>query len=114
QIAEDHFGIRPDAVERAWARQYGMLTDHVDPRHAPIAPDLLALIDRRQAWQFGVLPLRDAMGELVLCTTEDRLPRAMRFASWRLNHPTSFVLSDEDALSEALAILYPMAGLKAL
>lgn len=111
ELAEALFGVSPEAVEAAWATQYGMLAPRVDPRRYSPTPDALALINRRQAWQFGVLPLEFDERELVICTTEFHLVRALKFVGWKIPSPCYFVLSEPAALGECLDIHYPMAGM---
>ena len=109
-LAEEMFGVDPQDVEQAWAAQYETYAEQIDPRHVPIESDVLDLIDRRQAWQFVLLPLRREDGGFVFCTTTEHLPRAMRFTSWRIPEPTYFVLADPDELNEALQNHYPLTG----
>lgn len=111
ELAERMFGVSQAAVERAWAEQYAMLAERVDPRAAKIEPGILALVERRQAWQFGLLPLRLDGEELVVCTTQEHLVRAMRFAGWRIKWPCYFVLADQATLNKALMKHYPMRGM---
>lgn len=120
-LAEKMFGVKPEAVERAWAAQYASIAPNIDPRVERVDPDALALVERRQAWQFHVLPMRfvspeenslAATDELMVCTTQDSLVRALRFMGWRLGHFCRFVLADPVELGEALMRHYPMAGMK--
>jgi hypothetical protein len=112
-IAEQMFGVSPSAVERAWAEQYSHLCPHVDPRAFPVQSRALESITKRQAWQFRVLPLQWKGAELILCTTQEALPRALKFAGWRLGHGCLFVLADPLFLGEAMMRHYPMAGMTA-
>jgi|CXWL01.1.fsa_nt_gi hypothetical protein len=105
-LAERLFGVRPEVVEEAWARQYALLADHVDPaRLRPTLP-ALALVSRRQARQFGVLPVELDTFEVMLCTSESNLARALRFAAWKIGMPAYFVLAEEDALKAAIERVY--------
>ncbi len=112
-IAEELFGVSPHAVESAWAEQYASFAPHIDPRTFNVQSRALELINRRQAWQFRVLPLELKGDDLIACTTQDALPRALKFAGWRLGHAVQFVLADPIALGEAMEKLYPMAGMNA-
>lgn len=110
-LAEEMFGISPHGVELAWAEQYASVADHVDPRCEPVDPAVQGLISRRQAWQFGLMPLRYDGEQLILATTKENLPRALRFTGWRFNHLSYLVVAEPDALAEAMMEHYPMAGM---
>lgn len=110
-LAEEMFGVSPDAVERAWAEQYAGIAPTVDPRVMHISTQALEAINRRQAWQFRMLPLELRGDGLIACTTQESLVRALRFAGWRLGYSCQFVLADPTALGEALCAHYPMAGM---
>jgi hypothetical protein len=110
-LAEEIFGVAPSAVERAWAEQYAEFAPHIDPRTYAINPRALEVISRRQAWQFRLLPLDLAGDEIVACTTQQNLVRALKFAGWRLGHGCQFVLTEGPQLGEALLKHYPMAGM---
>lgn len=110
-LAESLFGVAPEAVERAWAEQFEALAEWIDPRTAFVDPAALALVTRRQAWQFGVLPLHFEGPDLALCTTPTHLIRALRFCGWRIGKPCSISLTEPEALSEALQRHYPLAGM---
>lgn len=110
-IAERMFGVIPARVEEAWADQFSDLTSHVDPRREAVDPRVLAAIDRRQAWQFRVLPLREEDGDLVLCTTREHLVRALKFTGWRIARSCHFVLAEPLALGEALVRYYRLDGM---
>jgi hypothetical protein len=112
-LAESLFGVAPSAVEQAWARQYALLARHVDPRLYHPPTDLLDLVSRRQAWQFGVLPLGRTPAHVTLCTTEKYLARALRFAGWRIPETCDFVLSEPDLLGQALEYHYSIDGITA-
>ena len=110
-LAERMFNVDPSEVERAWAWQYEAIAQTMDPLKQRVNQDALALITRRQAWQFDVLPIKFSGDELVVCTTRSNLARGLRFLNWSVNHACSMAITDEDRLREALATHYPMAGL---
>ncbi|MDX9910423.1 MAG: hypothetical protein RBS39_01190 [Phycisphaerales bacterium] len=93
QIVENLFGVPPEAVERAWATQYALLSGTIDPGTIRPEVSVLSLVQPRQAWQFGVLPIRLSRGEVELCATEETLPRALRFTAWGLPHACSFLVA---------------------
>lgn len=117
QLAEHLFGIDPRAVEHAWASQYAEALGTTDPLREAIDPIALEAISPRQAWQFRLLPMRREMtasgAELIVCTTERGLPRALRFVSTHLDEPTSLVVAEPGALGKALERHYPIAGFTA-
>lgn len=113
ELAERLFGLTEKQVERAWAHQYARLTRHVDPRQESIESDVLAHVDRRQAWQFRILPLRRDGRELMVCTIIEHLPRALRFGMRHFKMPCYYVLTSPAALGEMLVAHYPMGGMTA-
>jgi len=113
EIAERLFGIDPLEVERAWARQYAERADRVDLAGITPGAEVLGSIERRQAWQFRVVPLRVEDGALVIATSAENLPRALRFANRCLAREAYLVIADDGGLSGALQRLYPMAQLDA-
>lgn len=110
-LAEEMLGVAPRAVESAWATQYAQYAEQIDLADACPQHDAMSLIESRQAWQFGVVPVRLEDEELVIATTVDRLPRALRFAGWRVPVQCRFCICTETELSTALEKHYPMAGL---
>lgn len=113
ELAEARFGVAPEAVEQAWAAQFAMLAEAVDPRDSEVERDALEIVSRRQAWQFKVLPLGVRAGEVRICTTQEHLARALRFVGWRVSVPCHFVLAKADHLGEALMRHYPITGFTA-
>lgn len=109
-LVEEMFGVSPRDVERAWATQYADITGHADLDSERVESGAIDLVDRRQAWQFQLLPLREEGGELLVATTEEALARAMRFAAWRIGRCCSFVVAEASELSRHLAAHYPLAG----
>lgn len=110
-IAERRYGVDPAAVEQAWATQYASLTRTIDPDLEVFEDRALALVTRRQAWQFRVLPIRFEPHELMMATTHAHLPRALRFATGVIGYPVFFVLAEPANLGRALCRHYPLAGM---
>ena len=113
EIAEEMVGVRAKDVERAWAEQYAQTTRWIDPTLEPIDPAVHDLVSRRQAWQFRVLPMGYDGSELMICTTQEGLVRAMNFAARQIPVTCYFVLAKLDQLAEALMRRYPMEGMSA-
>ncbi len=112
-IAERLFHISPAAVERAWAEQVAEWAPRVNPAKAKIQPAALSLIERRQAWQFRVLPMKISEEGLVICTTKESLVKALKFTGWRISAECQFVLAKLEELGAALEKHYPMSGMSA-
>jgi hypothetical protein len=111
EIAEELIGVRAKDIERAWSEQYAQTTRWVDPTLEPVDPAVHDLISRRQAWQFRVMPLGYDGSELMICTTQEGLVRAMNFAARQIPVTCYFVLAKLDQLAEALMRQYPMEGM---
>ncbi|HVP74003.1 MAG TPA: hypothetical protein VMS30_09720 [Phycisphaerales bacterium] len=112
-LCEEMFRVPAETIERAWATQYANLTRTIDPASEPMDHAAIALLTRRQAWQFRVLPIRFDGRELMLATTRSQLLRALRFANNVLGIPVYLVLANPRALGEALCRHYPMPGMNA-
>lgn len=110
-ILEEQFGVNPREIERAWAEQYQDMTP--ETAAADLEPDQAAikLVTARQAWQFGILPVRLENGRLIACTSRKHLPRAIRFATKKLKAECEVLLATENELGQALHAHYPMPGL---
>lgn len=109
-LAEELFNVSPDALRSAWAEQYELMVEKVDPRKSPVSDAAIKLISRRQAWQFRMLPLQLDGGELSICTTRQHLARALTFAYRQLGPSCSFVLAEPEHLGQALQKHYPWAA----
>jgi hypothetical protein len=109
-LAERMFGVSPRDIEQAWAEQYSSLAPTADLDAEEPEPYALSLIERRQAWQFRVLPLRFDGDELLVCTTRENLPRALRFTGWSIGHRCVFVITSAEQLDAALERHYSMGG----
>lgn len=110
-LCEAMFGVDPAFVEAAWVDQYRALARGFDGDLANVDPRAAALVERRQAWQFRIVPLRIEEGTLVAATTARHLSRASRFTAGVLGCPALFVIVEPDELAGALEALYPIGGL---
>ena len=109
-ICERLYAITPEQVESAWAEQYALITRTIDPRLGSPSAEALETVTRRQAWQFGVLPIEIDGAELMMATTLEALPRALRFAANVIGRPVYFVMCEPLALQGALQVQYPLPG----
>src|SRR6476469_1902220 len=76
-LAERLYGINPSAIEDAWVQQYVRIAGTVDLDEQRMDEQCLRLINRRQAWQFHVLPMNREEQNLNLATTAQGLVRAV-------------------------------------
>jgi len=111
ELAEKLFHVSAEDVEAAWVEQYSRITERVDPRLERIDPAVAAMVSRRQAWQFRLMPLRWDGSEIMVATVREHLTRGMRFALRQITHPCWFVLSEAEALGAALTEHYPLGGM---
>lgn len=111
-LAERLFGISPDIVEQAWIDQYMAFDTCVDLNTQRIDVEVLKVLNRRQAWQFRLLPLRQENGELVAATTRDKLARAVNFAWRRLHDPVFFLIAQRPQLEDFLMEHYPWPAME--
>jgi len=109
-IAERLFDIPPDTIERAWIEQTQERATIFDAERG-IEDEARELVVRRQAWQFGIVPLRLDDGYLIAATSRKQLPRAVRFATRVLGMPVQFEIAEDDELSRLLALQYPIRGM---
>jgi Type II secretion system (T2SS), protein E, N-terminal domain len=107
-LAERIYGISPKAVEDAWVEQYIRTAGVVDLNEIKVESDCLRLLNRRQAWQFRVLPTNREEGEVNVATTPQNLVRAVNFATRSLDEPVYFMLAEHEQLREFLMKHYPV------
>ena len=108
-LAERLFGVDPRAVEDAWVEQYLRVTGTVDLRDTQPDTECLRMLNRRQAWQFHMLPLRrDDNNAIQMATTADHLVRSVNFASRKFAEPVHFLIVSRRQLREFLMRHYPV------
>lgn len=113
-LAERMFNVPGDAVEDAWIEQYVHFGTEVDLATQRMDIDVLRVLNRRQAWQFKLLPLRYESEELVLATARSNMKRAVNFAWRRLSDPIYFVLAERPQLDQFLQTHYPWPAMAQL
>ena len=106
-LAERLFGIDPRAIEDAWVEQYVRTAGVVDLDEAEIETEALRTINRRQAWQFRVLPCNHENESLNIATSAENLVRAVNFSTRTLDEPISFLIAERKQLREFLMKHYP-------
>jgi hypothetical protein len=107
-LAERIYGISPKAVEDAWVEQYIRTAGVIDLNDVKVETECLRLLNRRQAWQFRVLPSNREEGELSVATTPQSLVRAVNFATRSFDEPVYFMLAEHEQLREFLMKHYPV------
>jgi hypothetical protein len=107
-LAERLYGIDPKAVEDAWVEQYLRMAGVVDLDEQEIDTDCLRLLNRRQAWQFHLLPIRREDQAVSMATSADNLVRSVNFATRKLDEPVFFVIAERQQLREFLMKHYPV------
>jgi len=107
-IAEEYCGVSPEIIEQAWATQYATIAKRINPVAAEIEDQIRDLISKRQAWQFGLIPIRQEGDEIEFVTSMECLIRALRFVGWRIQSPCSFGICDLKMLKMGLDEHYPI------
>ena len=106
-LAERLYGIDPKAVEDAWVEQYLRLAGTVDLNDVQIDTECLRMLNRRQAWQFHLLPV-GRRPELEMATTAETLVRSVNFSARTIDEPVHFILAERQQLREFLMKHYPV------
>jgi hypothetical protein len=107
-LAERLFGISPQAVEDAWVQQYIRIAGTVDLDDQKFDEQCLRLLNRRQAWQFHMLPTHRAEDNLNITTDAESLVRAVNFSAKKLDEPIYFQIAERRQLREFLMQHYPV------
>ena len=107
-LAERLYGINPKAVEDAWVDQYLRIAGIVDLDEVEIETECLRLLNRRQAWQFHLLPLNREDERLQMATSADNLVRSVNFATRKLDEPVHFLIAERAQLRAFLMKHYPV------
>jgi hypothetical protein len=107
-LAERLYGVSPEAIEDAWVTQYIREAGLTDLRGVEVDEQCLKLVNRRQAWQFYLLPIGRDEQALTVVTDADHLVRAVNFSSRRLAEPVYFVLADRRQLREFMMKYFPV------
>jgi hypothetical protein len=107
-LAERLFGIDAKAVEDAWVEQYVRVAGVVDLDEQRIDTDCLRLLNRRQAWQFHLLPLNRERADLHMATSAQDLVRAVNFSGRKIDEPVNFVVAEREQLRDFLMKHYPV------
>ena len=107
-LAERLYGIDPKAVEDAWVEQYLRLAGVINLDEIEIDTQCLRLLNRRQAWQFHLLPLNRQDESLQMATSADNLVRSVNFVTRKMDEPVHFLIAERQQLREFLMKHYPV------
>jgi hypothetical protein len=107
-LAERLYGIDPQAIENAWVEQYIQTAGVVDLEQVRFDADCLRVVNRRQAWQFHLLPTSREGEHLNLATDADNLIRAVNFSSRRIDEAVYFLIAEREQLRDFLMKHYPV------
>ncbi len=107
-LAERLYGVDPKAIEDAWVEQYLRIAGTVDLDEQQVETDCLRLLNRRQAWQFHLLPLNREPLDLSMATDAKNLVRSVNFSARKLDEPVHFLIAERKQLREFLMKHYPV------
>ncbi|WP_428388637.1 hypothetical protein [Mucisphaera sp.] len=108
-LAERMFDVTLDSVESAWIEQYHRFSGTLDLNEVEIDTEALKLINRRQAWQFEILPIRfEPDGQLLMAASRSRLARAVTFAARRIDRDVYTRIAESKQLQLFLRQYFPM------
>lgn len=107
-LAERLFGVKPESIEEAWVEQYVRLTGVTDLRDVEVDADCLRVLNRRQAWQFHLLPAGRDEQSLNVATDSDHLVKAVNFSNRRIDDTVYLMIAERQQLKEFLMKHYPV------
>jgi hypothetical protein len=107
-LAERLYGIDPKAVEDAWVQQYLRMVGVVDLDDMEIEVDCLRLLNRRQAWQFHLLPVNRESQQIQMATSAENLVRSVNFTARSIEEPVCLLIAENEQLREFLMKHYPV------
>lgn len=107
-LAERLYGVSSKAVEDAWVQQYVQVAGTVDLDSLKFDTECLRVLNRRQAWQFQMLPVNRDPISLNVATDASNLVRAVNFSSRRIDEAVYMMVAERDQLREFLMRHYPV------
>ncbi len=107
-LAERLYGIDPKAVEDAWVQQYLNMVGVIDLDDQKIEVECLRMLNRRQAWQFHLLPMYRQEEGLHVATCADHLVRSVNFTTRKVDEPVHFLIAERQQLRDFLMRHYPV------
>ena len=111
-LAERLYDIDSKVIEDAWVEQYVRTVGTIDLEEQEIDEHCLRQLNRRQAWQFHLLPMNKNNGEetpgLNMATDAHNLVRAVNFSSRRIDDMIFMHVAERGQLREFLMKHYPV------
>jgi hypothetical protein len=108
-LAERLYGIAPKLIEDAWVVQYVHTAGTCDLEELDFDEQCLRMLNRRQAWQFHLLPINhDESMNLQMATDADHLVRAVNFSSRRIDESIHMLVAERGQLRDFLMKHYPV------
>lgn len=107
-LAERLFGIEAHVVADAWVQQFITENEPEDVCHVTCEARWLKMLDRRQAWQFRLVPLRREQDHLLIAAEERGLLKAVNFASSAFPVTPCFILAEPRSLQGLLMRHFPV------
>lgn len=107
-LAERLFGVDATVVSDAWVQQFVAENEPVDVCQATCEMRWLKMIDRRQAWQFRIVPMRREHDHLLIAGEARGLLKAVNFAGSAFPITPCFVLAEPRSLQGLLMRHFPV------
>lgn len=108
-LAERMFDVTIQSIEGAWIEQYHQQTGTLDLAGVQIDSRALELIDRRQAWQFQMMPVCfEPTGEVVVAASRERLARTVTFSAKQFKQEVYLRVAEPTQLRAYLQKHYAM------
>jgi hypothetical protein len=108
-LAERLYGVDPRVIEDAWVEQYVQAAGITDLDELEFDRECLRVLNRRQAWQFHLLPIkRDEQQTLNMATDAQSLLRAVNFSSRRIDEAIYMLVAERSQLRDFLMKHYPV------
>jgi Type II secretion system (T2SS), protein E, N-terminal domain len=108
-LAERIYGVDPKVVEDAWVEQYVQTAGLTDLDEIEFDRECLRVLNRRQAWQFHLLPVNhDVPQVLNMATDSQNLIRAVNFSSRRIDEAIYMLVAERSQLRDFLMKHYPV------
>lgn len=105
-VQDKPLGVADRKQGVSWAERYARLCEHREILAQEIERECAKLVTRRQAIQFGIVPIRWDEGHLEIATTREKVERAMGFCSHSVTRFCRLVLVDEGNLRQLIEQCY--------